>query len=261
MHLGPALAQGQTHRRRWRACACKGVRVTTLLLLHGLGATGSAWAPLLDVLTWDGPVLVPDLPGHGRAERLDGYSVQQVAAALLPLVPSGPVVVLGHSFGGAVGIALADPAYDVKVLSVAGVGIKASWSGDDVDRFAALAVRPPRTFATRDEALDRHLAGAGLKGQPPLQHLGGVAEAVDGWQLAVDPRAFAQSSPDLAGLVERAGCPVWLLRGELDPMVSRDDLIGCAGAPAEVVELPGLGHNAHVEDPSALWQAARPLLI
>ena len=34
-------------------------------------------------------------------------------------------------------------------------------------------------------------------------------------------------------------------------MVSAADL---AALPASVHELPGLGHNAHVEDPATLWR-------
>ncbi len=43
-----------------------------LLLLHGLGATGEVWNNLIDIVGdgWPGPVLVPDLPGHGRSAAL-----------------------------------------------------------------------------------------------------------------------------------------------------------------------------------------------
>ena len=40
-----------------------------------------------------------------------------------------------------------------------------------------------------------------------------------------------------------------LARGEHDPMVSHDQL---AALVADPVTLPGLGHNAHVEDPAAV---------
>ena len=46
-----------------------------------------------------------------------------------------------------------------------------------------------------------------------------------------------------------APVPVILARGEHDPMVSRDQLTALA---PDAVDLPGLGHNAHVEDPAAL---------
>jgi pimeloyl-ACP methyl ester carboxylesterase len=49
-----------------------------------------------------------------------------------------------------------------------------------------------------------------------------------------------------------AGCPVpaTLARGEHDPMVSHAQL---AALVPEPVTLLGLGHNAHVEDPGAVY--------
>lgn len=230
--------------------------MTTLLLLHGLAATGSAWDALRAACTWDGPVLSPDLPGHGAARRLPAYDVPATARALAEDLGggglSGPVAVLGHSWGGAVGTALSA---HLDVTAVAAVGVKVAWSEEDVARFAALAARPAKAFGTREEALERHLVMSGLVGQDPQGQASGVVEAEDGWRLALDPAALAQRSPDLAGLVAAAqgrGTRVLLLRGEHDQLVSRSDLDGC-GAPA--VDLVGLGHNAHVEDPAALWTA------
>jgi pimeloyl-ACP methyl ester carboxylesterase len=46
-----------------------------------------------------------------------------------------------------------------------------------------------------------------------------------------------------------APVPVVLARGEHDPMVSSADLLALA---PNSVDLPGLGHNAHVESPAAV---------
>lgn len=50
--------------------------------------------------------------------------------------------------------------------------------------------------------------------------------------------------------------PVLLARGEHDAMVSAAQLAELVPGP---VELPGLGHNAHVEDPAALRRLLFPL--
>ena len=41
-----------------------------LVLLHGLGATGAVWAPLLEIIgtRWRGRWFAPDLPGHGSSD-------------------------------------------------------------------------------------------------------------------------------------------------------------------------------------------------
>jgi pimeloyl-ACP methyl ester carboxylesterase len=49
--------------------------------------------------------------------------------------------------------------------------------------------------------------------------------------------------------------PVVLARGEHDRMVSAEQL---AALVPEPVVLPGLGHNAHVEDPAAVLRIVAP---
>src|SRR5262245_38971875 len=87
---------------------------TTMLLLHGMAATGAVWRRVVDVLAvrWSGRVLVCDLPGHGASARLEDYSPPVVAAMLAREVAvGGPMVVVGHSFGGYLALLLASTQY------------------------------------------------------------------------------------------------------------------------------------------------------
>src|SRR5215469_9104782 len=101
-----------------------------LVLLHGLGATGDVWGgwrPLL-ARRWAGRWLAPDLPGHGGSPSLAAYSFDSLAAEVAGIVqPGAPVVVLGHSLGGVVGLALAGGGSGVPVRAVIGLGIKVVW--------------------------------------------------------------------------------------------------------------------------------------
>ena len=81
----------------------------------------------------------------------------------------------------------------------------------------------------------------------PLAICGSRREG-DRWRLALDSAAFAVGAPDMAELLEASRAPVVLARGELDPMNTDAQL---AELHDEVITLPGLGHNAHVEDPAA----------
>jgi len=219
-----------------------------LLLLHGLGATADVWAGWQPMLAdrWPGRWLAPDLPGHGGSAPLPEYTFDALAAAVRHLVEPGAVV-LGHSLGGVVGLALA--ASDAPVTAVVGLGIKVAWTDDELGKAQALAARPVTWFASRDEAAERHLRVSGLNGlltaDDPAVAAGLVQE--DGrWRLALDPRAFAVGAPDMADLVARSAAKVTLARGEFDPM-NTDEQLGRCGVP--VVTLPGLGHNTHVEGP------------
>ncbi|MEV4283309.1 alpha/beta fold hydrolase [Actinoplanes xinjiangensis] len=221
-----------------------------LLLLHGLGATGDVWAgwsPLLDH-SWPGRWIAPDLPGHGGSPPLPEYTFDSLAEALTPLVaPADRPVVLGHSLGGVVALALAAR---TPVATVVGLGVKVAWTEQELDRTAALARRPVTWFGSREEAVDRHLRVSGLGGlvtadDPAATR--GVREEDGRWRLALDPGAFAVGAPDMAGLLARANTEVRLARGEQDPM-NTDDQLKQFGVP--VITLPGLGHNAHVQSPA-----------
>jgi pimeloyl-ACP methyl ester carboxylesterase len=220
-----------------------------LLLLHGLGGTSSVWDGVTAGL--DVPWVAPDLPGHGAAPPLSAYTFDGLARAVAEqLDPAQSYDVLGHSLGGVVGLVLAGGLLQVR--RVVGLGIKVVWSDDDLGRAAALAAKPQKLFATREEAVARHLAVAGLRGLVPDDAPAastGVREVEGGWGLALDQRAFGVGRPDLPGLLERCRAEVLLARGEHDPMVSDDDL-AALGAPHRT--LPGLGHSAHVEDPPAV---------
>lgn len=203
-----------------------------LVLLHGLGATAEVWDGVTRV--WPGGWLVVDLPGHGRSDLAPPYTFARHADAVRPLLPADrDLVVMGHSMGGVVALELADVA-----SAVVAFGVKVDWPEEHVASAQRMAERPVMYFPTRDEAVARYLKLAGLADQDTEA---GVVETADGWRVAQDPATFGVGVPDMAGLLARATCPVVVARGEHDPMV--------ADAP---VTLPGLGHNAHVEDPAAV---------
>jgi pimeloyl-ACP methyl ester carboxylesterase len=254
-HVRPGLAGARGRLRVMDA----GLRVQdggsgepVLLLLHGLGATGDVWdgwQPLL-ARRWPGRWLAPDLPGHGGSRPLASYTFDTLAAAVAGIAGGGAhTVVLGHSLGGVVGLALASGRFPVLVQAVTGLGIKVAWTQEELDRAQAAARRPPAWFGSREEAAARYLRISGLAGllaadAPAVD--AGLREEHGRWRLAMDPGAFAVGAPDMARLLARSRAPVTLARGEHDAMNTNEQLTRL-GVP--VVTLPRLGHNAHVESP------------
>jgi len=60
----------------------------------------------------------------------------------------------------------------------------------------------------------------------------------------MDPGAFTVGAPDTAQLLARSQAPKTLARGKRDPMNT-----GGQPPPPGNGHAPGLGHNAHVENP------------
>jgi pimeloyl-ACP methyl ester carboxylesterase len=82
-----------------------------VVLLHGLGVSGSVMQPFARRLLPELAAVVPDLRGHGQSEKPpEGYTPHAYAADIAALIESElnrPVPVIGHSLGSLIGLELA----------------------------------------------------------------------------------------------------------------------------------------------------------
>ncbi|KAB2348450.1 alpha/beta fold hydrolase [Actinomadura rudentiformis] len=87
-----------------------------LLLIHGSGASGSFWSPVVPALAGHHHVIRVDLPGCGQSLPAPSYDVPAQAgqvAALLDDLDLRHVAAVGHSSGGYVATALAEQRPDL----------------------------------------------------------------------------------------------------------------------------------------------------
>lgn len=122
-----------------------------LVLVHGFLATSRLWGRVARLLASEFDVVAPDLPGHGSARAAGPLSLQRAVDHLAPLLEaSAPVVVVGHSMGAIVALALAE-AYPERVSHVGLVSVPVYRSRRDAlrtldrrGRFYALTLRHDR---------------------------------------------------------------------------------------------------------------------
>lgn len=232
----------------------------TLMLLHGLGANADVWEGLKPIVRadWPGRWLIPDLRGHGRSGHRAPYGYAGHAADMAALLGQHEEVVLvGHSMGGVVAMALASGWFGVKVRHVVAFGVKIRWTADEVAKLHALAEAPARDFATQAEAADRYLKVSGLIGlidPASPAALSGIREVQGKYRLASDPRINAAAGPDVAAFVAAAKAPIRMGAGAKDQLVSAADMKPIDPEP-HIFE--GVGHNVHVERPDELWRFVR----
>ena len=237
-----------------------------LVLLHGLGATGGIWSPFVAAAPqqWTGRILVIDLPGHGGSDRLAGYDMPSVVRNVAAVIDSsrsssGSLRILGHSYGGAVALELANaqpgaclegPSADFMY----GLGIKTVWTEQEVAGVHRLAQKAPRMFASREEAESwyRKVAGLAALGEVADTCLarGVMATEKGQWCLSQDPAVNAITPPDMPALIQNLQGKYALAYGEEDGMIDADDL---ATLDPDVRSIVGGGHNVMVNNPGAVW--------
>lgn len=246
-----------------------------LLLIHGLLVHGRAFHRLVPELA-DRRLLIPDLPGAGDSDRpppvhCAGYSPVWLARALLALLDRlgvARVDVLGHSWGGAIAVCLADAApervgrlvlvdatcfamplpIEGRLALVPGVGpyvFKNLYRRADLARYLARAFSAPELIDPSDLDLywDR-LARTG----------GREAAYAMLTQLANDDRMSAML-PRLRALA----CRTLVVWGDRDAIVPREHAERLAGAidGARLAWVEGCGHAVAEERPEALGALVR----
>ena len=237
-----------------------------LVLLHGLGATRQVWSPLIPRVErdWGGRWVAFDLPGHGASPGSWSYRLGAAAARVAEAVaeerPEGRVVLLGHSLGASVALTLASGWFGLSPRAVLGLGLKTVWSEAELESFARRAATPAKVLPDRESAMTLYLKVSGLFGLAAADASlaqAGVRPAGDGWRLAMDPAANGVERPPMAALSAAAAAPFALACGGEDRMADPEDLR--RWDPGARI-LPGLGHNAMVEDPDAVWAWASATL-
>lgn len=81
-----------------------------ILAVHGMTGHGARWRDLAENHLPEARFLAPDLIGHGRSPSTPPWDIAAQIDALRTLVENharGPVLVVGHSYGGALAVHLA----------------------------------------------------------------------------------------------------------------------------------------------------------
>jgi lipase len=163
-----------------------------LLALHGLTGHGQRWQPLAARHLAEVSVAAPDLIGHGRSSWAAPWTIDAnivALAALLEQQAEDPVVVVGHSFGGAVALHLAAAHPDrvaALVLLDPAIGLDGGWMREIAD-----AVLASPDYPTAAEARAEKATGAWADVDPAVldaeldEHLVALPAGRYGWRISL----------------------------------------------------------------------------
>ena len=128
-----------------------------LLAIHGLTGYGGRWRQLAVYLP-EIAIAAPDLLGHGRSSWAAPWTLDANVAALAALLDDesdAPVLVVGHSFGGAVALHLAASRPELVsalLLLDPAVGLDGRWVRDIADAMFSSPDYPDPQQARREKA-------------------------------------------------------------------------------------------------------------
>jgi 3-oxoadipate enol-lactonase len=236
-----------------------------LVLLHSLLSDRISYEPLAARIAGERRLILVSLPGFGHSPcvgpALSDYA-DAVAAMFEDLGLPPETDVLGNGLGGFVALALA-AGHGVRFARMVLVGSAIAFPEAGRATFRALADKV-------EQGGMEAVAGAAMRRMFPEPFIAVNSEVVAGREAAfrrIDPAVFASACRMLAALdlsseLARILNPTLIVVGAEDratpPPLGR--ALADRLANARLVELPGLGHCPHIQDPDAFVAAVAPFL-
>lgn len=234
------------------------------LLLHGLAGHAEEWADTVGWLCESRHVFALDLRGHGHSEtqplEVSPAAMRDDACFALERI-GAPALLLGQSLGGRLAIlaAAARPEL-VECLVVAEAGPEGTADGGET-RAAAAEVgleEWPVPFPDAKAAED-YFGGPGL---PADAWTRGLRRGPDGlyprFRIEVLGQMVKEAlAEDIWDAWTQVACPTLIVRGAESDQLRPEELslMLTELAASRAAEVPGAGHELHLEQPG-LWRAA-----
>jgi pimeloyl-ACP methyl ester carboxylesterase len=260
----------------------------TAVLVHGGRDHARNWDWVARELRHEWHLVAPDLRGHGDSAWAIGgmYAIADFVLDLANLIEAlgpAPVVLIGHSLGGAVSLMYTGiyPERVRKLVAIEGLGPPPALieklrgrppeqrMREWIEQMRQLGARQPRRYATFDAAAARMREENSFLSDEQAHHLTihSVNRNEDGtwsWKFDNYVRTFAPyrfDVDDMRALWGRIECPTLLVRGAnswaSDPL--KDGRIE-PFADARLVTIPDAGHWVHHDQLGVFVAAVREFL-
>ena len=201
-----------------------------LLCLHGMTASGDAWREFMRGLSDEYWLIAPDIPGFGESEETSPYVLPHLVewlAAFRDGLELPPLVLAGHSFGGALAAAyaLAYPEDVTGLLLFAPALLTAQYYPDFVKKVGlSLGLADLSAAVSQSPGLVRRAAKAPFYAPEQVDEAV-VARRIRAYEQARASAAVlkALSFYDFRPALNRLDKPVCLVWGAQDRVVRPDD--------------------------------------
>jgi pimeloyl-ACP methyl ester carboxylesterase len=226
----------------------------TIVLVHGAFADASTWRPVADRLRRDGhTVLAPPNPLRGLPHDAS------YTASVIDLI-DGPVVLVGHSYGGAVITVAGSSDKVVGLVYVAGVVPDEGESVNDLQaRFPSLAMGPlVQPISLPDGSVELSIDPARF---PDV--FGADLPAADAAFRAISQRSISATAfDDPASAAAWRATPSWAVFGSADrPVAPELQRFAYDRAGSTVTEVAGGSHLVMLSQPDIVAGVIREAVM
>jgi lipase len=242
-----------------------------MLAVHGLTGHGQRWQHLADYVP-EITIAAPDLVGHGRSSWAAPWTIDANVAAFAALLDdqaTTPVLVVGHSFGGALAMHLAAARPDqvsALLLLDPAVGLDGTWTRDIADAMVSSPDYPDPAEAREEKA-----AGSWADVDPAVldadldEHLVKLPNGRYGWRVSLPATMSYWSELARDIVLPPAGTPTTLVRAAWNsPPYVNDRLIAGLqkrlGSDFELLDFE-CGHMVPHAKPTEVAALIRKLLV
>lgn len=231
---------------------------STLLCLHTAGTDGRIWKEFAQTMSSDFSVLVPDLPGHGKSTPWEDWRSAPVSVSyyadvvekLIEALDLKQVILVGCSIGAVIALRLSlnKSGRISKSIVVEGAGKTHTFRDEDI-------------LSTDQYSIERAFNFVGRKAlKENVEKLFWIRTSNNRSVYIAD--LFAWNSFDMSSELGRIGIPVYLVRGEDDPVVTNDMVEETRKSipQSEYITAAGLGHYPMIESPKDFASLVRGII-
>jgi len=236
------------------------------LLLHGLAGTAMEWEGTAAWLTDAHRVVALDQRGHGRSERRPGDVTPAafVADALATVESLGlaPAILVGQSLGGLIAFLAASERPDLVSALVVVEATPTREAPEVAEQIADYFDSWPLPFPSHEAAVT-FFGGESLRARAWARNL---VDTPDGLQPAFDADVLVAAIGEALARDHwddwRAlAVPTLLVRGEEGELSPAEAAAMVDAIPgAQLVSIPGAGHDVHLDAPDA-WRHAVEIFL
>lgn len=239
-----------------------------MICLHGMYGRAETWSDFISHYADKYRVIAPDLRGHGRSSKPDGYytfdEMGEDVVELMNRLGIKQAILVGHSMGGGIAGYIAsrypDKVQAAAILDKTAKGLKRHIPvlSSQVNEYDAFTKEWNEVFDTRKEALEciKRASGSELETE---YFVNSLYEDETGYRFLFSKQALAAyraNEYDWMDLLPQISCKTLLIKSAGEGSVTKQDFLDMEACLKDsiVYIMSNTNHNVHLAEKEEFYQ-------